>query len=243
MKKILITGSGGFVGSNLSKYILDSYEVRKYNFSNNIDSDTYAIIHLAGISHDLKNTKNESEYFSVNYGLTKEIFDKFLISKVNTFIFLSSVKAVADELYSELTEEYLPNPSTNYGRSKLKAEHYILSKFLPKNKRVYILRPCMIHGPNNKGNLNLLFKSIRSGIPWPLGAFENKRSFCSIENLCFVIKELIENEEIESGVYNISDNEPLSTNEIVSLISYSLSTSPKILHIPKFIIYIIVHDM
>ena len=73
----------------------------------------------------------------------------------------------------------------------------------------------MIHGPNNKGNLNLLYSFVKKNIPYPFGSFENKRSFVSIDNLCFVIKELIENKEIPSGVYNISDDQTLSTNELV----------------------------
>ena len=70
---------------------------------------------------------------------------------------LSSVKAVADNVVGFLSEDCEPNPKTHYGKSKLLAERYILSKNIPDNKRVYILRPCMIHGPNNKGNLNLLY--------------------------------------------------------------------------------------
>ena len=77
----------------------------------------------------------------------------------------------------------------------------------------------MIHGPGNKGNLNLLYKLVFKVIPWPLGTFENKRSFCSIDNLMFIIKELIEREDIPSGVYNVSNDEPISTNQVVSLIA------------------------
>ena len=81
-----------------------------------------------------------------------------------------------------LTEDTIPNPKTHYGISKLQAENYILDQKLPEGKRVYILRPCMIHGPGNKGNLNLLYTLVKKGFPWPLGAFENQRSFLSIDN-------------------------------------------------------------
>jgi nucleoside-diphosphate-sugar epimerase len=97
----------------------------------------------------------------------------------------------------------------------------------------------MIHGPGNKGNLNLLFKIVSKGLPWPLGAFENKRSFCSIDNLCFIINELIENENIPTGIYNIADDIPLSTNKLIRLISESQGKKPLIWDIPKFIIKII----
>ena len=99
------------------------------------------------------------------------------------------------------------------------------------DKKVYILRPCMIHGPGNKGNLNLLYKLQQKGIPWPLGAFENKRSFCSIDNISFVIQQLIE-KDIESGIYQIADDEALSTNELISLMALSQNKKARIWNIP-----------
>jgi nucleoside-diphosphate-sugar epimerase len=97
----------------------------------------------------------------------------------------------------------------------------------------------MIHGPGNKGNLNLLYKLVIKGLPWPLGTFENKRSFCAIDNLCFIINELIENTEIQSGIYNIADDDTISTNELIKLISYSQLKPPKIWNIPKYFINIV----
>jgi nucleoside-diphosphate-sugar epimerase len=108
------------------------------------------------------------------------------------------------------------------------AEEYILSKKIPKSKRVYILRPCMIHGPGNKGNLNLLFNWVKNGYPWPLGAFDNQRSFCSIENVSFVVNELLSSTDIPSGIYNLADNDTLSTNQIIKLMGQALDRDVKI---------------
>lgn len=94
----------------------------------------------------------------------------------------------------------------------------------------------MIHGPGNKGNLNLLYNLISKKIPWPLGSFENKRSFCSIDNLTFVIQELIEHEDIPSGIYNVADDEPLSTNELIGLIAQSQNRNPIVWKISKSLI-------
>ena len=138
-----------------------------------------------------------------------------------------------------MTEIHIPNPITHYGKSKLLAEQYILSKEIPLDKRFFILRPCMIHGNGNKGNLNLLYKMVNKGFPWPLGNFENKRSFCSIDNLCFIINELIENDQIPSGIYNIADEDPVSTNELISMIARSQFKKPHIWKIPKSLIYTI----
>ena len=230
---IFLTGSSGFVGSSIHNYfggekIIKSKRGNDFNFNS-----SSIVIHLAGKAHDLKSTSTTEEYYQVNTELTKKVYDAFLASHSKAFITLSSVKAVSDELNVELTEEHLPNPITHYGKSKLLAEQYIFSKEIPDGKRVYVLRPCMIHGPGNKGNLNLLYKLVSKNIPWPLGAFENKRSFCSIDNLMFIFKEVIERYDIPSGIYNVADDEPLSTNELIRLIAQSQYRSPKLWNISK----------
>lgn len=235
-KNIFITGSSGFVGKNLLEHFENKYLFSKYEKGTCISINQEVVIHLAGKAHDLKNVTDPSEYYAVNTELTKVLFDKFLESNANVFITLSSVKSVADDLDFTLTEDHIPNPITHYGKSKLLAEEYILSKQIPAGKRVYILRPCMIHGPGNKGNLNLLYNIVGKGLPWPLGAFHNKRSYCSIDNLCFVINELIKNDQVLSGVYNIADDEALSTNELIILIAESQGKNPFIMNTPKFLV-------
>ena len=231
-----MTGANGFVGSNIQTYFINKFEFKNYKKNTNLEIRESIVFHFAGIAHDLKKTINPVQYYQVNTEFTKIIFDEFLVSDAKVFIMLSSVKAVADRSKFELTEDFIPNPVTDYGKSKLLAEKYILSKIIPKGKRVYILRPCMIHGPGNRGNLNLLYKIIYKNVPWPLGSFENKRSFCSIDNLCFIINEIIDNNNIPSGIYNIADDEPLSTNELIILISKCLKKSSRIWKIHPFFI-------
>ena len=159
-KKIYLTGSTGFVGNSLLKYFVKENFIQwKTGDDFKIDSVT-TVIHLAGKAHDQKNTSSPEVYYQVNTELTKKVFDAFLASNAKVFITLSSVKAISDEVEGELTEENHPNPITHYGKSKLLAEEYIFSKIIPEGKKVYVLRPCMIHGPNNKGNLNLLYKLV-----------------------------------------------------------------------------------
>lgn len=250
MINIFISGITGFVGVNLKEYLKDKFNVLGVSRIKSDDiicyqeldkkqlNTTKAFIHLAGKAHDLKKTTKDKEYFDANTELTKKLFNQFLESKCEVFIYMSSVKAVADEVLTILKEDITPNPVTVYGKSKLAAEEYILSQKTPNNKRVYILRPCMIHGPNNKGNLNLLYSFVSKGIPYPFGRYENKRSFLSVENLCFVIKELIEN-PIKPGVYNIADDQGLSTKELVETIGQAISKKVKIWNIPKSIISLI----
>ena len=207
---ILITGISGFVGGYLKQYLCDfdieGVDLRCSNWKSKFNKNIKVVIHLAGKAHDLKNTTTIDDYYHVNTELTKKVFNTFLASEAKVFITLSSVKAVADEIEGTLLESHIPHPITHYGKSKLLAEEYILSKEILPGRRVYILRPCMIHGPGNKGNLNLLYNLVSKGNLWPLGAFQNKRSFCSIDNLLYIFKELIERDDIPSGVYNVADD-------------------------------------
>ena len=151
--KVLITGGSGFIGTNLQRYFVqhnvkfESVSLRGEN-KTYINNDISAVVHLAGKAHDLKKTPDENEYYKINTNLTQEIFDEFCKSSAHLFIYLSSVKAVADNPNDIIDEDTNANPMTPYGKSKLAAEHYI-NKNKVLNKRVFILRPCMVHGPNN----------------------------------------------------------------------------------------------
>jgi len=241
MNTILITGIHGFVGTNLVRTYRNQYNIYGLDIIspktegvistfewNDLTQlpEVDSIIHLAGKAHDTKDLTNSQIYFEINTELTKKIYNWFLQSKAKKFIFLSSVKAAADIVSGILTEDVIPSPKGPYGESKLAAEKYILDN-LTKDKQVYILRPCMIHGPGNKGNLNLLYKIVSKEIPWPLGKFDNKRSFCSIDNLSFIISNLIE-KDIEPGIYQVADDEALSTNELIRLIASSQKRKSKI---------------
>lgn len=248
--KILITGVHGFVGSNLVEalkkehtiYGLDIISPQKngvrFTFSwDFLDKpgeipEVDAIIHLAGKAHDTKNQSAAEVYFKVNTGLTQKIFDWFLAQpKCRKFVFFSTAKAAADKVDGILTEDVVPAPVGPYGESKIAAEKYI-QEHMPADKQVYIFRPCMIHGPGNKGNLNLLYNVVRKGIPWPLGAFENRRTFTSVENICFAVNGVL-TKDVPSGIYNMGDDEALSTNELIEEICKSLGKRAHIWHLPK----------
>lgn len=232
--QIIITGASGFVGQNLQGYLKDRrYQITKLslrneNWQNHIDHKATAIIHLAGKAHDTANTSADEEYFKINRDFTIKLFNIFLESNIRDFFYFSSVKAVADTVEGVLQEEVQGKPYTPYGKSKLEAEQYLLSKTLPEGKRLFIIRPCMIHGPGNKGNLNLLYKVVEKGIPWPLAAFHNQRSFLSINNLNYLIEQMLIDGDLPSGIYNFADDHALSTNELVALISETLGKKPKL---------------
>ena len=255
---ILITGIHGFVGSNLVEVFISNHTLYGLDITSKSKAGvekTYlweelseippvdVIIHLAGKAHETKNESLATEYFEVNTGLSQKIFDYFLDSEAKTFVFFSTVKAAADRVENGvLTEEADPKPVGPYAKSKRKAEEYILNKLSDaeqKGKKFFILRPCMIHGPGNKGNLNLLYQVVSRGVPWPLGAYDNKRSFCSIDNIAYVIEQLFQRENIAAGIYQVGDDEPISTNELIQLISASVGKKAVIWNLPKRFINIL----
>jgi len=243
---VLITGASGFVGTNLVNYFKNQAYVKVFAHSRrrNLDvpylddcsaktldaCEIKVIIHLAGIAHDLSNQFKPEDYYRVNCEGTMSLVDEVLKSKTEKFIFVSSIKALCDTSPFAAKEEMTPNPLTDYGRSKLKAEEYIRSKEW-RDKSFYILRPAMIHGSGNKGNLNLLYRFVKSGLPFPFGEFRNQRSFHSIDNFNFVVVSLIKN-KIESGVYHLADDGFLSTTELYQLISEVLNKKASVLKIP-----------
>lgn len=252
--KFLITGAYGFVGTNLCKslvlkgHICDALDIptakrpevpyrNAYSWDElgasptPIDLDSYdAVVHLAGKAHDLKKVASEQSYFDINVGLTKRVFEALCQTvkaqgegRAISFVYFSSSKAAAD--------------GNAYGRSKLAAEEYLTSVVRNSSStsalRLAILRPAMIHGPGNKGNLNLLWGIARRGLPWPLAAFENRRSFTSIGNICAAVEALAEQGAV--GVYPIADDEMLSTNRLIELIAEACGRRARLWRLPKWL--------
>jgi nucleoside-diphosphate-sugar epimerase len=256
MKRILITGVTGFVGSSLVKYFNGQETYLLFGHSRDVNrarqqfqhekiellDDCRAakldelkidcIIHLAGIAHDMSNQYQQEDYEKVNYENTKRTYDQFLKSGATKFIYLSSIKAAVDVSKIPATEDIIPQPVTDYGKSKLKAEQYIESITLPSERNYYIFRPCMIHGPGNKGNLNLLYRFVKAGIPYPFGGFKNQRSFLGIDNFLFTIHQFIE-KQVPSGIYHLADEGFLSTGELYEIIATALGRQPRVVKVPR----------
>jgi nucleoside-diphosphate-sugar epimerase len=261
MKNILITGITGFIGQSLVKYFHLANDIKLFGYSRNAENasalfdqdhivflselshaqlDKHEIdfvIHLAGIAHDLSGSYQDEDYEKVNFVQTRKLYDEYLISGATRFVFVSSIKAVVDHANEEINEDALPDPTSAYGKSKLKAEQYI-SKHGVEGKGTYILRPCMVHGPGNKGNLNLLYNFVKRGIPYPLAAFQNQRSFLSIDNFCYVTENIIKG-NLSPDTYLLADGETISTTDLVKLIGTGLGKNVRTLRLPKSIVYLL----
>ncbi|MGM9845151.1 MAG: NAD-dependent epimerase/dehydratase family protein [Muribaculaceae bacterium] len=234
---VLITGIRGFVGSHLSSYLaaaghevigvsrrpdpargIFSWDDMRHDRLPRID----AIIHAAAIAHDTDGKIPEEHYQKVNVGLTRLTYDYFCShASVGTYIFVSSIAATQASMRDA------------YGRSKASAEQYIADNSeRSRDRRVVVLRPAMIYGEGNKGNLPLLFNVLRRGLPWPLGAFKNTHSFVYIDNFCHVVSRMIERREV-AGTFAVADDTPISTTRIVTLAAEATGRKARLWHIPK----------
>jgi len=239
---IQITGSSGFVGQNLQKYLSDRHDevkglsLRNMNWRNHMDEDV--IVNLVGKAHDHNETATEQDYYNVNVELVKEIFQAFLGSSATLLIHISSLAAVEEFKATEpLTESNDCRPVSLYGKSKREAEEWLMKQELPEHKKLIILRPPMIHGPGDKGNLGLLYKLISKGIPYPLASFDNQRSFISIDNFCYFIEQIIQRRDnLASGIYHVADNEWISTKQIIGIIKEVTNKKVPDLSLPKFLV-------
>lgn len=242
MIKVSIFGSTGFIGQNLLQKLKDRFQIQPISIRENgwkdhvISNDVF--LNLVGKAHDHKGTATEADYYFANVDLTKDIFETFLNSEAKLFIHISSLAALEEfESVTPLIEIDTPKPQSFYGKSKREAEKWLLEQNLPSDKKIIVIRPPMVHGPGDKGNLGLLYKLISKGIPYPLSAFNNLRSFISVDNFSFFIERIIENSnKLSSGIYHISDDEVVSTKEIIEIIKKIENKNIINLSIPKSII-------
>ncbi len=223
MKKILITGAGSYVGESVRKYILakessfqiDAVDTMGDNWKQADFSQYDVVFHVAGIAHVNAEPKMEPLYYKVNRDLTIEIARHAQNAGVKQFIFMSS-QIVFHESQSlkkvVLTVETEPNPNGFYGDSKLQAETGLKTLRAEGGQmKMCILRPCMIYGPNAKGNFPRLAKLATKTPVFP--AWHNKRSMLYIDNLAeFVLQAILR--ELE-GTYYPQNRELADTVEII----------------------------
>jgi nucleoside-diphosphate-sugar epimerase len=245
--RILITGRSGFIANSIcNAAFFENYEfisvgrIEKLNWENidNCAVNAEVYIHTAGIAHDTTSTIQNQTYIDVNVGLTRKLFEIFLRdAKSEKFIYFSSIKAInsTGDPEKPLTEDIQNSPSDIYGISKKMAEDWLLAQDLPQNKKVIILRPAMIYGQNPKSNLNLLIQYLFKGFPLLLNRELGSRAFLSLNNLFFVLYEIVENSYLDSGIYHLCDDGRITTLEIVRMTEDISQKKFRVILVPKII--------
>ena len=235
MKKLLITGSSGFVGSYFidkykSKYKIKTFSFRKDNINTLDCSKVDTVFYLSALVHQMGGARKE-EYEKINVTQTLELAKKAKQSSIKQFIFMSTVKVYGEEtdgIYSETSECY---PEDEYGKSKLKAE-LELKKLENENFKISIIRTPIVYGSGVKANIKSLINLVNRIRVLPFGKIENKRSMVYIGNLCHLVDELIIQQK--AGVFLASDDEPLSTSKLIKLIALNLDKKLYLIKVPFF---------
>ena len=240
MSLIVLTGTTGYIGQNLTKYFNSkskknkSISLRFQNWHKMMPLETETIIHLAAINLNPQDSAFDEEYFRVNTELTSKLFRYFLNSNAKTFIFLSTTELI-EEQQIEITETAKVNPTNPFLQSKFDAEQFILKQDLPEGKRAIILRAAPVYGRETKSPLHDTFIFCKK-FPWFFGVFDTKQSFCYIDNLTEIIAQISERPNVASGIYNVADNEPIATLNLIHWIAAVFDKKAKIIKVPKGIL-------
>lgn len=232
--KILLTGATGFLGGYLSKKMKTPI-LLPYNRKNNDVIDWQGldgVIHCAGLAHNSHDSKMKELYYEANVKLTKNLITHFTNSPARFFIFISTATIYENTCNQNIIDESIVGKDLSvYAESKLQAEKELLKI---KNKKIYILRPSVIIGPNPKGNMALLYKLVRTTLPLPIPAISSPNNLTDIRNLSKVIEFLVGNySEVESGIYNINDNHRPNIEDILKRIANEEGIRVRLVKIPN----------
>ncbi len=251
---IALTGSSGLIGSQLLKDLCDlghevlcissSHSSHKENIflyeelqSNQISFKADFIIHLASINSDL----NESE-IPLEIGLLNKVIDCMENLNCKNIIFFSTIKVYGENSFHsnfiDVDESFPKSPKCSYGIAKEHCENVLINLSNKKNLNYLIFRlpPVLINHP--KSNVGKLFQLIEKGLPIPsfyLGDL-NQRSFLNYDLLRHVLREAIKRGVISSSkILNLSDSEPISTNDLLRRFADSINKKPKFIYLPNFL--------
>tara|TARA_B110000116_G_scaffold262004_1_gene266828 strand:+ start:1890 stop:2750 length:861 start_codon:yes stop_codon:yes gene_type:complete len=224
MKRILLTGANGFVGGYFLKNYSNAYKIKKFSFLNdsfenlnlkNID----IVIHCSALVHQMNGASKE-QYYDVNVNQTAKLARKAKDSGIKHFIFLSTVKVYGEESDISYKESSPTNPTDHYSCSKVEAESYL--KSIENDKfQIAVVRSPLIYGHGVKANFLSLVNLIKKISILPLKNTKNKRSMVFVGNICFILHQIISLKK--RGIFIATDNKPLSTTELVELISKCLN--------------------
>ena len=258
--KLLVTGGSGFVGSNLLQMLASSGHhvvcpVRRLPATSaapNIefvaipDLATGAgwrralpgcevVIHLAGRAHVLREQASDpaAEFRRINVDATATLARQAAEHGVRRFIFISSIKVNGERTGTHpFAADDKPLPEDAYGRSKLDAESVLRELAAQHAMEWVIVRPPLIYGPGVKANFARLMQAVQRGLPLPLGAIDNRRSLLYVGNLTDLLCRCIDHPQAANRVFLASDNEDLSTPELIRRLATAMQVTPRLLPVP-----------
>lgn len=225
MKKILITGANSYIGTAFEKYIKEKYpenyvvdtvDMTDGNWREKNFSGYDCVFHVAGIAHQKETKKNARLYYEVNRDLAIETAKKAKDDGVEQFVFLSSMSVYGMDT-GIISKDTVPNPRSNYGKSKWQAEQGI-NNIADDAFKVCILRPPMVYGKGCKGNFQTIIKIVETSPVFP--QIKNERSMIYIDNLCSFVEMCID--KMLCGIYFPQNKEYVRTIDIAKIIATKL---------------------
>lgn len=235
IKKLLITGSGGFIGKYFSAKYDKTCDIQTFSFlKDDFESlhvkDIDVIFHLSALVHQMGGASAE-EYERVNVANTLKLAQKAKEGGVGHFVFMSTVKVYGEESKSVYTEDFTCRPQDEYGKSKLNAERE-LQKLVSEDFIVSIIRTPIVYGYGVKANIKNLTNLISKVPILPFASIKNKRSFVYVGNLCALVDKVIETKK--SGIFLACDDMPLSTTHLIELIALGMDKKVYLVKLPFF---------
>ncbi len=234
MKRLLITGSTGYLGDAFInqynyKYIFERFSLLNQKIEDIKLDNIDVILHCAALVHQ-RIEHSYKKYYEINVVYPVKLAKVAKQNGVKQFIFISTI-AVYGEEKEKLDESTYCKPITLYGKSKLEAEKQLL-ELNDDDFVVSIIRSPMIYGKSAPGNIDILVKLVKKIPIIPLGNIQNKRTFIFIQNLCYIINELILQKK--SDIFLAADDEPISTSRLIELIAKNLEKKIYLIKIPFF---------
>lgn len=237
---VLVTGATGFIGHHLVQALGKEtcpVSLQDFRWPQGSAGEKYSkLVHLAGLAHG---AKSEEEIWELNVQATKTLAKEALQKGVKRFVFISSIQAVSEKNAGDGPENTKTSASAQgpYGRSKLEAEQLLRGLSMKGRMEVVIIRPPLVYGPLVKANFRNLFQLVDKGIPMPLTALEsNRRSFAGISNLIDLILLCLENPAAANQTFHVSDDDDISTAELLRRMGKALGKPVRNLPIPKTVL-------
>jgi nucleoside-diphosphate-sugar epimerase len=266
--RVLITGAQGFVGRSTVNYFLKKgFYVRaavrvapdarfskrervEYEVVGDIaqisDWSSYLdgcdiIVHLAARAHKTKEGPNDSasEFEEINVHASVKLAKNAAAMGVKRFVFISSAGVMGETSATPFTEIDAPRPSSEYAKSKYKAELELTSICAAYGMELVILRPTLVYGPGNPGNLERLHKLVQSHLPLPFAGIRNKRSLLHVSHLAKVIHVASVTPDVAGLTFLVSDGEDLTTSEIAMALAEAAGVRLRLFYVPGMLLFFV----